>query len=342
MAHVRNTVKVAAVQPPKPLFCEPFAADTDLRAASDKARRNLQRVSGLVERAACSGAEVVCTPEDVSGACRTLWADEDGTLFRAVVRETSEEALACLSRLAKRLDVCLVVCLYLSEADEIHNCGVLIGRDGKTVGVYRKTHLPATERHYVAAGDAYPVFETDFGRVGILICYDMHFPEPARCLALNGADILFHPTIGMSFGGDHLMVPRIQTRAFDNAVWIVAAHHASRDSRGLGWCGSSMIVSPLGEVVATAGTAKDTVVLADVDSTGGRDLQADHAASGVLDWRRRLQAERRPGTYGVLAARHPPALETASPVVFRSREDLAEWSRQEAASGSFRYCREDW
>lgn len=342
MAKEPSSITVAAVQPPKPLFCEPFAPDTDRPAVAAKARRNLQRVAELIERAAERGADVVCTPEDVTGACRTLWSDEDGTLFRDLVRDTSPEAIEQLGAIARKREIHVVACLFLEEAGRIYNCGVLIGRDGKVEGIYRKTHLPAAERHRVATGDSYPVFETDFGRVGMLICYDLHFPEPARCLALNGADTLFHPTIGMSFGGPGLMIDRVKVRAFDNAVWIVAAHHAAQDGRGKGWCGSSMIVSPLGEIVAEAGTAKDAVVLATIDPQGGRDLEADYSASGVLDWRRRMQAERRTETYGVFADAQPPIRRIGGEVEFLPANEIAEMNRQEAAKGTFKYCREDW
>jgi predicted amidohydrolase len=85
--------------------------------------------------------------------------------------------------------------IFEREGDAIYNTAALIGRKGELIGKYRKTHLPAVEAWNETHGDGFPVFETDFGTVGMLICYDILFPEAARCLVLNGAEILFNPTM---------------------------------------------------------------------------------------------------------------------------------------------------
>jgi len=336
-----NLINIAAVQPPKPRFCVPFASDTNLKSIADTANKNLERTMGLIDQAAGRGAKVVCTPENVTGV--GVWADEDGSLFRASVKSINSEALDRFCEQANRLGIYTIACLYLAEGNDIYNCGVLIGPNGKIMGTYKKTHLPASERHHITAGNEYPVFETEFGRVGILICYDMHFPEPVRCLALNGADIVFHPTIGLSFGGGpNLMLDRVKVRAFDSAVWIVVAHNADINGLGKWWCGSSMIVNPLGEIIADAGTAKDTIVMANIDPKGGRDLELDYSHSGVLDWRKRMNAERCPDSYSVLSDNSPPVCKEGGKVIFKKPEEIAELTKQEAANGRFEYCRQEW
>ena len=124
-----------------------------------------------------------------------------------------------------------------------YNTAFLLGRDGKEIGRYHKVNLPLAEQSR-ARGRRFPVFPTpDLGTVGMLICYDMVFPEAARCLALGGADVVFHPTLGgAAFGDDDISLAAFRTRAVENFVYLVVA------MRGHG----SMIISPQGKVLATA------------------------------------------------------------------------------------------
>ena len=142
----------------------------------------------------------------------------------------------------------LVVCNDAIEPDgRAYNTAFLLGRDGKEIGRYHKVNLPLAEQSR-ARGRRFPVFPTpDLGTVGMLICYDMVFPEATRCLAPGGADVVFHPTLGgAAFGDDDISLAAFRTRAVDNFVYLVVA------MRGQG----SMIISPQGKVIATANGAR--------------------------------------------------------------------------------------
>jgi hypothetical protein len=173
----------------------------------------------------------------------------------------------------------------------------LLGRDGKEIGRYHKVNLPIQEQNR-ARGDRFPVFEVPgMGSVGMLICYDMVFPEAARCLALAGADVVFVPTLGGAAVTDDAELDRaaFRTRAVENYVYLVVAR------RG----GGSMIVSPRGKVLAEA-QGGDSLAIAEIDPHG--DREGGDSANHQRDMRARLFRERWPSAFGLLVDPRPPVL----------------------------------
>jgi predicted amidohydrolase len=134
--------------------------------------------------------------------------------------------------------------VYERVAPELYNTAVLIGRDGALVGRYRKTHLPREESEAgIAPGAVYPVFDTDFGRVGLMICWDLQFPEPARALAAQGAELIALPI----WGGSEVLA---RARAIENAVFLVSSSYDMR----------SFVVDPAGKILAEATNAAPVAV----------------------------------------------------------------------------------
>ena len=195
-----------------------------------------------------------------------------------------------LGEVAKKYGMYLVAGLYEQDGDAVYNTAVLLDRTGAVAGRYRKTHLPESEIEAgLTPGDDYPVFYTDFGVLGIQICYDNDFPEVARALALNGAEVICTPIWGDGrFGGTAWdVLPR--ARAIDNGVWYLGSNYSQQ---------RSLVVSPWGEVLAdTAG--QTGLALAEVD-LNERRIQPWLSLKPGGDWRDLYPAERRPGTYGVL------------------------------------------
>jgi hypothetical protein len=191
----------------------------------------------------------------------------------------------------------LVLCNDAVEPDgKCYNTAFLLGRDGKEIGRYHKVNLPLTEQSR-ARGREFPIFPTpDLGTVGMLICYDMVFPESTRCLALKGADVVFNPTLGgAAVGDDDISLAAFRTRAVDNFLYLVVA------MRGQG----SMILSPQGKILATT-NEPDGLAIADVNPYGGRE--AGDAYNVQADMRGRLFRERVPEAYGILTDPAPPVL----------------------------------
>lgn len=147
-----------------------------------------------------------------------------------------------IARAAARNKVWIVAGLYLYDGDAIYNSGVLFDREGRIAGIYNKVQLPNSEwADGMKPGDALPVFETDFGRIGIMICHDTMYPEVARGLMLRGAELIAVPI----WGGQDVCV---RSRAVENGVWIVTA----------GFDYPTQIINPAGVMIAEAKLPRGT------------------------------------------------------------------------------------
>ena len=150
------------------------------------------------------------------------------------------------------------------------NSAALFGRDGSIIGRYDKTFLWHFDQKWFAPGDSYPVFETDIGRIGMLICADGRMPEIARSLALNGAQIIFDLTAWVSGARrpaalsttqiEHLM----RCRAAENGVWIVCADKFGIEAESIVYAGQSCVINPHGEIVASLGSDEERSLVFDV------------------------------------------------------------------------------
>jgi predicted amidohydrolase len=278
---------------------QPRNRTIDFRLRSDAALaevdRSLAELVQLVRKAGEAGCDALALPEDTLGLLK--WETANPESLGEVLPEAVRRMLDRLGRAAADHRMYLVLCNDVIETDgRVYNTSFLLGRDGKEVGRYHKVNLPLAEQSR-ARGRRFPVFPTpDLGTVGMLICYDMVFPEAARCLALAGADVVFHPTLGGAAVGDEdISLAAFRTRAVDNFIYLVVA------MRGQG----SMIISPQGKVVATA-KGPDALAIAEIDPSGGRE--GGDAFNTQRDMRGRLFRERVPEAYGILTDPDPPVL----------------------------------
>jgi predicted amidohydrolase len=279
--------------------------------ALDHVRANLDELVALAERAGETGCRIIAFPEDTLGTLE--WEAGHWGEVHALLRPAEEEMLARFGEVAARHRVCLICCNDCVETDRVFNAAILIGPDGQEIGRYHKVNLPIHEQSRTR-GTHFPVFEAPgVGTVGMCICYDMVFPETTRALALAGADIVFHLTMGgASMAGADASRAAFRTRAADNFLYLVVAF------RG----GGSLIISPKGEVLADGGNEPDAIVAADVDLGAGRD--AGDALGGVTsDFRARLFRERVPSAYGILMDEHPPILDKLRHVPVPSGEEAS-------------------
>ncbi|MFH1070892.1 MAG: carbon-nitrogen hydrolase family protein [Candidatus Glassbacteria bacterium] len=153
--------------------------------------------------------------------------------------------------LARRFGMYIIVGLLENEHGTLYNTAALIDRQGRVAGKYRKVHLPLEDLESgVTPGDHYPVFDTDFGRIGIVICYDIQFVDPARNLTVQGAEIIFCPNWGSDFP--------VNARAIENQVYIASS----------GYDTPTDIVDPRGEVIARA-DSRPAVAFAEIDLNRG-------------------------------------------------------------------------
>jgi beta-ureidopropionase len=178
-----------------------------------------------------------------------------------------------MQALARRHQMAIVVPVYEREqAGVYYNTAAMIDADGAFLGKYRKTHIPHTsgfwEKYFFKPGNlGYPVFETRFGRVGIYICYDRHFPEGARALGLNGAEIVFNPSATVAGLSQYLWKLEQPAHAVANGYFVAASNRVGVEAPwNIGkFYGTSYVVDPRGNFLTTGSEDKDELVVAVCD-----------------------------------------------------------------------------
>jgi len=318
MATPGKTIRVGATQP------KSRTVDWHLKdpaAVLARIELILGELEGLVHKAGEAGCDVVALPEDTLGLGGWELANPGATdqvLPRAVARMLERLGAAAASH-----HMYLVCSNDTVDAGAVRNTAFFLGRDGREIGRYHKVNMPIHEL-YKKRGDGFPVFPTaDLGTVGMLICYDMVFPEAPRCLALAGADIIFHPTLGGAAIGDNdISRAAFRTRAVENFVYLVVSERGS----------GTLIVSPQGKVLAE-GKGPDDIAIADIDPASGRS--GGDSMNAQEDMRTRLFRERCPAAYGILSDPEPPVLRKVPEVT--TVEDAVRISRAARTDGESKF-----
>ncbi|MGD1098322.1 MAG: carbon-nitrogen hydrolase, partial [Bryobacteraceae bacterium] len=230
-------------------------------------QENLAKAETKIREAAERGAQIVCLQELFRSQyfCR----EENAELF-ALAESIPGPSTDALGRLSRDLGIAIVASLFERRAAGVyHNTAAVLGPDGGIIGLYRKMHIPDDplylEKFYFTPGDlGFRNFDTPFGRVGVLVCWDQWYPEGARISALAGANVLFYPTaIGWhpaekaEFGAQQLDAWRTIQRAhaIANGVYVVAVNRVGFEGppdKQLEFWGSSFVADPFGQVIAEA------------------------------------------------------------------------------------------
>jgi N-carbamoylputrescine amidase len=203
-------------------------------------------------------------------------------------------------KLAKKYKMVLVVPVYeLEMAGVFYNTAAVIDADGSYLGKYRKHHIPHThpgfwEKYYFTPGNTgYPVFSTRYGRVGVYICYDRHFPEGARALGLNGAELVFNPSATVAGLSEYLWELEQPAHAVANMYFVGAINRVGHEYPwDIGeFYGKSYFCNPRGQIIVQASRDKDELLVADLD--------LDDIGKVRATWQ--FYRDRRPESYGELA-----------------------------------------
>ncbi len=263
-------------------------------SCSPDPRDNLVKAETQIREAASRGAQIICLQELFRSQyfCR----EENADLFELAepIPGPSTEALG---QLARSLDVVIVGSLFERRAAGIyHNTAVVLNADGSLAGKYRKMHIPDDplyyEKFYFTPGDlGFPNFNTKYGRIGVLVCWDQWYPEGARLASLGGANILFYPTaIGwhpaekQEFGAAQLDAWRTiqRSHAIANGVFVAAVNRVGYEGAsaekgkagsengkagegGLEFWGHSFVADPFGRVLAEASADKEEILIVECD-----------------------------------------------------------------------------
>lgn len=280
-------MKISVIQQKLGFGYDSFGDLPSLSSLKIKAAERIDECLRLIDKAAEEGTDLAVTTETVNAI--TVLGDEryDYTeLFGGIDSETVRR----FSEAAERNRIYIVAGLILTIDGSAYNCAVLFNRAGEIVGIHKKVHLPAGEERHVKAGDRYDVYETELGNIGMLVCWDMQYPEAARELALGGADLICCPTLGWEniYG---------LCRAYENGVTIAAAMCVF-DPSAAPMCGPSCIVDNMGRVIVKADPRQTCVVSAEVDVLSEPRPQYHSDRFYPSDSMRRTRfVQRRPETY---------------------------------------------
>ncbi|HZF68875.1 MAG TPA: nitrilase-related carbon-nitrogen hydrolase [Gemmatirosa sp.] len=258
---------------------------------------NVAKHVALIERAGSEGVQILCMQEIFTGPY--FCAEQNPRWYEAVERIPEGPTTQLMMELARRHRMVIVVPLYEEESTGVYyNTAAVIDADGTYLGKYRKNHIPQCnpgfwEKFYFRPGNlGYPVFDTEYAKVGVYICYDRHFPEGARELGLNGAEIVFNPSATVAGLSEYLWKLEQPAHAVANAFFVGAINRVGREAPwNIGeFYGQSYFCDPRGRIVAEAARDRDELVTAELDLDQIREVR------NVWQFYR----DRRPETYGGL------------------------------------------
>ncbi len=252
---------------------------------------------GYIEQAAAAGAQIVCLQEIFYGPY--FCAEQKTRWYESTEAVPNGPTTRLMMDLARKHGIALIVPVYEVEQTGVYfNTAAVIDSSGKYLGKYRKNHIPQVdpgfwEKFYFRPGNlGYPVFDLGFAKVGVYICYDRHFPEGARALGLNGAEIVFNPSATVAGLSEHLWKLEQPAHAAANGYFVGAINRVGTEAPwNIGeFYGSSYFCDPRGQIFAQAGRDRDEVLTADLD--------LDKIAEVRNTWQ--FFRDRRPETYTAL------------------------------------------
>jgi len=262
---------------------------------------NIETAIRLVRQAAAQGARIVCLSELFSTMYFCVETRREYFDWAEPIPGPTIERMAAVAR---ETGIVLIAPIFERAPDgRFFNTAAVIGPDGALIGKYRKSSIPfmdvglsneprGNEKFYFEPGDlGFPTFDTPFGRIGILICYDRHFTEGARILGLGGAEIVFVPT-ATTFMTRYLWDLELRAHAVTNIYYVCGVNKVGVDVGGStrNHFGNSMVINPRGEILVEASDAHEDIALAEVDLSILPELRA------LWGYYR----DRRPDAYGPL------------------------------------------
>ncbi len=255
-----------------------------IQMKSSDVDENIKKTVEFIKEASSKGVNIVCTQELFKTDYFPQVENWDYFRLAEPVNESSE-TIKKFSDIAKELEIVIILSLFEKRTDGIyHNTAAVIDADGKYLGKYRKMHIPDDphfyEKFYFTPGDlGYRVFNTKFGKIGVLICWDQWFPEAARLTAMRGAKVIFYPTaigwlpsekdeLGESQYNAWETVQR--SHAVANGIYVASVNRVGFErspdgNEGIEFWGQSFVSNPYGEIIEKASEKEEEVLVCDVD-----------------------------------------------------------------------------
>ena len=262
-------------------------------------KANIEHQMKMVEEAAAKGVQMLCFQEIFTTPY--FCAEQQTRWYEAVEKIPDGPTVQMMQSVAKEKGMVLIVPIYEEDISGVYyNTAAVIDADGKYLGKYRKTHIPHVapgfwEKFYFRPGNlGYPCFDTAFARIGVYICYDRHFPEGARCLGLNGAEIIFNPSATVAGLSEYLWKLEQPAHAVANGYFVGAINRVGTEAPwNIGeFYGQSYFCDPRGQIIAEASRDQDELVVADLDMDKIKEVRNT--------WQ--FYRDRRPDAYGAIVA----------------------------------------
>lgn len=309
---MKSIVKLAAIHSrylDLPGEAKPYSTIFDVAAPKKYIESNIEKIIAFLHQAGKSKVDLVCTTEDF-GNMGTYGRDlEHPDIFTSLAEEIPGPISQKIGEIAKQYSMYIATNYIEKVGNKLYNTSVLIGRNGELTGKYRKVHPADGERWVVSGGEEFPVFETDIGKIGFAICYDIVFPEHSRAIAMNGADIIIHQTQGWGICGKSESITGeafMRTRAAENSVYLIVAKNLQTGDGG-----KSCIIDNNGSILAESSVEDEGVVIAEFmpDYDMLDEYNYDNFYAGVPSTRARQLLARRPSLYTPVTNEKPPVLE---------------------------------
>lgn len=258
---------------------------------------NIARTLAFVDQAGAAGVQILCMQEIFTGPY--FCAEQHPRWYASAERIPDGPTVQLMQEMARKHQMVIVVPIYEEDGPGIYyNTAAVIDADGRYLGKYRKNHIPHCapgfwEKFYFRPGNlGYPVFDTAYARVGVYICYDRHFPEGARALGLNGAEIVFNPSATVAGLSEYLWKLEQPAHAVANAYFIGAINRVGIEAPwNIGeFYGQSYFCDPRGQMLAVGSRDQSELIVADLDLEQIREVRNIWA----------FYRDRRPDSYGDL------------------------------------------
>ena len=266
------------------------------RSCEEHRRGMIEAHLPYIDEAAKQGVQMLCMQEVFTGPY--FCPSQDVKWYGLTEKIPDGPTTKLMQDLAKMHKMVIVVPIYEEHMTGVYyNTAAVIDADGKYLGKYRKNHIPQVrgfwEKFFFKPGNlGYPVFDTAYGKVGVYICYDRHFPDGARCLGLNGAEIVFNPSATVAGLSEYLWQLEQPSHAVANGYFIAAINRVGTEAPwNIGeFYGSSYIASPRGKILKQASRDKDELLVTEIDLDEVKEVRDL--------WQ--FFRDRRPETYGAL------------------------------------------
>lgn len=273
------------------------SVDHDGKSLLDIKRAMIDKHLPMIKQAASAGSQIVCLQEIFYGPY--FCAEQSSRWYDSTEAIPNGPTTRLMRDLARELHIAIVLPIYeVDEEGVYYNTAAVIDDEGGYLGKYRKTHIPQAapgfwEKFYFRPGNlGYPVFDLGFCKIGVYICYDRHFPEGARALGLNGAEIVFNPSATVAGLSEYLWKLEQPAHAAANGYYVGAINRVGVEAPwNIGeFYGQSYFCDPRGQIFASASRDKEEVLTAELD--------LDKIAEVRKTWQ--FYRDRRPDMYGDL------------------------------------------